>query len=829
VCGAAMGLPLTGFAQTVRQVQVSDSNGRVDIHIIGVNLPKPEDVTWRKGIAYTLEWRAGLQSPGGRIRVDTGDVKSVWYGWYTAHPHSMRVQVQLNNSATPEVREEASGWVITFGGAKPAAPAKPKLTEPKNVAVESANPQLPIPDPAAIPMRPKTAPANATLAPRTSVAPAPGSSTKALGVSDASPKPEAAVNKQNSERRAPVVVMSPPLARWAMLEKLDKDQVQKPSTTLKPVPTKSSAISDLLPSDIQSQGGFRRVTIDCSNADLSQVIKGLALQSGANIVIGPALTGKVTANLHDVTIDHALKYISYLTGVKYEMQDGIYMFGVVPTPMGATPIHPATPITRTLFTKSEQEGRIVLLLASQFAGSGLVMISSEKTEDKSDHKSDSDTTANYQALLTAESVVLGRHFIIFVGPEEVVNKAMAMSREVDEQLMVGFDQESLSQELYPYDVKFADPRALRESLISQVQGLRVVIAPNAVGNFDTYKEGKTKTQSTEQSRQEDLAQSNNNNTNANSQSSAGSVQSVNTNSVDDGALEAPFSKEEAVSVPMRLIFRGSHDQVLQALKFAKVLDTPPRQVALELRVMELTKSDALNAGIDWSIVTGGAVKVLNLNNAQTSANNTASISISGKGFNGDVTASLDALAEKNKLVARPNLVAMDGRQSEVFIGDIVRYVESITQSQNGTTVTTGEVPVGVRLSVLPRIGADGNMTLDLRPRVSLLTSFTSVPGGGQLPQTSSRFAQSTISLQSGQTIAIGGLIQDQDVKTLSGIPILMNLPIIGPLFRSTTLSKERTELVIFLTARTLNGPVGNADALPMMRDLKDPKALGAGN
>jgi type II secretory pathway component GspD/PulD (secretin) len=280
---------------------------------------------------------------------------------------------------------------------------------------------------------------------------------------------------------------------------------------------------------------------------------------------------------------------------------------------------------------------------------------------------------------------------------------------------------------------------------------------------------------------------------------------------------------------MRLIFRGSHDQVLQALKFAKVLDTPPRQVALELRVMELTKSDALNAGIDWSIVTGGAVKVLNLNNAQTSANNTASISISGKGFNGDVTASLDALAEKNKLVARPNLVAMDGRQSEVFIGDIVRYVESITQSQNGTTVTTGEVPVGVRLSVLPRIGADGNMTLDLRPRVSLLTSFTSVPGGGQLPQTSSRFAQSTISLQSGQTIAIGGLIQDQDVKTLSGIPILMNLPISGPLFRSTTLSKERTELVIFLTARTLNGPVGNADALPMMRDLKDPKALGAGN
>ena len=103
-----------------------------------------------------------------------------------------------------------------------------------------------------------------------------------------------------------------------------------------------------------------------------------------------------------------------------------------------------------------------------------------------------------------------------------------------------------------------------------------------------------------------------------------------------------------------------------------------------------------------------------------------------------MTASLDRIASNTNLIARPNLVVMDGRQSEIFVGDIIRYVQSITNSQNGTSVTTGEVPVGVRLAVLARVGANGNLTLDLRPRVSILDSFTSVPGGGELPQTSSR-------------------------------------------------------------------------------------------
>jgi type II secretory pathway component GspD/PulD (secretin) len=120
----------------------------------------------------------------------------------------------------------------------------------------------------------------------------------------------------------------------------------------------------------------------------------------------------------------------------------------------------------------------------------------------------------------------------------------------------------------------------------------------------------------------------------------------------------------------------------------------------------------------------------------------------------------------------------------------------------------------VRLAVLARAGADGNISLDLRPTLSFLRQFTQVPGGGQLPQTSERTTQSTAVIKSGETIALGGLIQDFDRKTVGGIPILKDLPIVGALFRRTDNSKVRTEVVFFLTARIVDDTTRQDAARP---------------
>lgn len=392
--------------------------------------------------------------------------------------------------------------------------------------------------------------------------------------------------------------------------------------------------------------------------------------------------------------------------------------------------------------------------------------------------------------------------IVLYGRETEVNRLMETLTSIDK-------LSEQSGDYVVYDVKYLDPRALREDLITRFPGLAVTIPPSSVGNPAVYQEGREEQQAAERASQQLGATVSNSNQSTNQQSTTTSANgTVTGDSGQNPGLTFPFASQEAQSVPMKLVLHGAADQIQNAISYLNAIDTEPKQVALEMRVMELSKEDALNLGLDWSLLTGGTVKTFRMN--QGSGNTADSPgTVSGLlGFHGggslSVTATLDQLAGTNHMIARPNLLALDGRESEMFVGDDVKYIQSIQASQNGTTVTTGDVEVGVKLAVLPRVGADGSITMDLRPMVSTLKGFTPVPGGGELPQTGLRIAQSTMVIHSGETIAIGGLIQDQDSKQISGIPILKDLPLIGMLFSRTNNTHNRTEVVFFLTAKTVD-------------------------
>jgi len=398
--------------------------------------------------------------------------------------------------------------------------------------------------------------------------------------------------------------------------------------------------------------------------------------------------------------------------------------------------------------------------------------------------------------------------VVLVGRDTEVRKAMELLAEID--------NSGLGREIMVYEVKYADPRSLSEAVSAQVPGIRVSIPPGSAGNPRLYTPPKAKKSGDDQA-----ATAGGAGTTGTSGASGGAGPATASVGGDTGevqGLNQPFSSMEAGAMPMRLVLKGTKEQIERALAYILAIDTAPKQVALELRVAQVSKEDALRLGIDWNLFTGGAVKLLRLNNSQTTPSNTVGVNINNANIAGDVTATLDATLDKNNIIARPNLLALDGRETELFVGDVVRYIKSIQSTQSGITVTTGEVRIGVRLAVLPRIGGDGSITMDVRPVVSFLRGFTPVPGGGQLPQTSERVAQSTLNLKSGETIAIGGLIQTQDVVSESGVPILKDIPIIGNLFKRLTSTKNRTEIVFFLTARTVDGPAtasGTTGAMPM--------------
>ena len=431
--------------------------------------------------------------------------------------------------------------------------------------------------------------------------------------------------------------------------------------------------------------------------------------------------------------------------------------------------------------------------------------------------------------------------VVLKGRQDEVQSVLKALQQLDA------DEAMLSKEFKMLELQYTDPRSMRELIVSQVPGISCVIAPSGVMNQAAYERDAIRTQSQQrgadkQSQQAALdaqaaaaggaagaggaggaagAAGGAAGAAGGAGGAAGGAAGVSTANADTG-ITLPFAGLEPNAFSMKLILRGSKEQIDAAMELVKQTDQAPKQVSLEMRVMEISREELLRLGINWQLFTSGAIKTITMSNPQSSPSNKIGISVQGRDVSGDVGATLDSISNGNRLVSRPNLLCNDGRTSEVFVGDAIRYIESIQSTQNGVSVTTGTVRAGVRLAAFPRIGGDGSINLDLRTAVTYLKEFKQVPQiGGELPQTSERTGQNTITLRDGETFAIGGLIQEQDRKNLSGLPILKDLPFFGQFFRRTSTDKIRTELVIFVTAKMVkvNQPTETKD-LPMNPESK---------
>lgn len=250
-------------------------------------------------------------------------------------------------------------------------------------------------------------------------------------------------------------------------------------------------------------------------------------------------------------------------------------------------------------------------------------------------------------------------------------------------------------------------------------------------------------------------------------------------------------------------------------KIAKVLgeiDLPPTQVLIEAKLIDITESEYENLGLtyafDYQPVTEGRGLFGRRSNfperlagsgamagpsSNVSGGQFAVSALSLKGMTG--TLSLDALLQNQKarLLASPSILALNGKEARIIIGERYPYKEK-TQTTTGTTETTKFVDIGTTLRVTPQVSPDGWITMNVHPEVSSLTS--SLDAG---PRISTREADATVRVRDGETIIIGGLIKRQDDRTRGGIPILRALPLIGGLFSKSSSDNVSTELVVFIT------------------------------
>lgn len=542
-----------------------------------------------------------------------------------------------------------------------------------------------------------------------------------------------------------------------------------------------------------------RVTLDFVNTDIVQILKALALQAGVNVVTAPEVKGSLTVSLHDVSVEEALKLVTSLAAIDYRRVNDTYIVATNDR-MDA--------VRRQITGESAPVEEARVSEAYMVRGSKAhELVTAVAGKDK--------TTIGNVSLIATPATSASSQAIVLHGPAAEVARIKTIFEQIDKQGAEGETYEV-------YEVRHVNPSALREDLLVAVPGLRATVAPASAVNPQVYTSTKRITDGSIVAG--DLQRVGTGSEGGQSAASGGAG-TVSTNASQEAkaredvrdvrnarGLMQPFANFEPVGEPMRLVLRGTPEQIKLAKEYASKVDIAPKQIALELRVMELNQEDALKLGIDWSILrSSGTVRSLRSNQGSEATTLTPG-TISGT-FSGGLSllAQLDAIASKRNVIARPNLLAIDGRESELFVGDVVRYVKSIQATQNGVTVIVDEERVGVRLAVFPRVGAEGSIALDMRPVLSYLRGFTPVPGGGQIPQTSERMTQATTVIKSGETVALGGLILDQDRKDVRGIPFLKDLPIIGQLFRRTDNGKQRTEVVFFLTAKEVT-PADRADA-----------------
>lgn len=238
------------------------------------------------------------------------------------------------------------------------------------------------------------------------------------------------------------------------------------------------------------------------------------------------------------------------------------------------------------------------------------------------------------------------------------------------------------------------------------------------------------------------------------------------------------------------------------------LDIIPMQVLIEASIAEVTLTKDLSYGLQWFLKRGNASFILSETNSENIASALPGFSFLATG-NVGITTILNALESITdlKVISSPQIMVLNNHEAKLKVGDQVPVVTKTAQDMaavsNTSIVKTVEYrDTGTILTVKPRVNSSGMVIMDIEQEVSDVSPKT--VAGIDSPTIQQRKLSSTVAVQSGETIALGGLIKDKSNQVENGIPLLNSLPVVGALFGGTDKANNRTELLVLITPRVVS-------------------------
>ncbi len=272
------------------------------------------------------------------------------------------------------------------------------------------------------------------------------------------------------------------------------------------------------------------------------------------------------------------------------------------------------------------------------------------------------------------------------------------------------------------------------------------------------------------------------------------------------AVAFALSKRGSAEVDVRtnsVLVTDIAERVDQIRKMIGELDSETLQVEIVAKLVDVDATAARQFGISWSVenLHSTAERLSgSISHDSPIAAATTEVKFGVIRNFANIDGTIQALERTNKanIISNPSITTVNNRRARILVG---KQIPLIVLDKAGNPITELK-KVGITLEVTPYINSENRVTMDLHPEVSDLSSQATVQGGIVLTTTE---ADTRVMVADGETAVIGGLIRTNETRFEEGIPVLKSIPIIGNLFKSSDVRKDRRELLIFVTPRIVRG------------------------
>lgn len=280
-----------------------------------------------------------------------------------------------------------------------------------------------------------------------------------------------------------------------------------------------------------------------------------------------------------------------------------------------------------------------------------------------------------------------------------------------------------------------------------------------------------------------------------------------------------------------LIITDLPHQMKKIMTIVRAFDRKTRQVFIEAKIVQVTLTDAYKWGIDWNrlFTDAGHKPGLQITpdvQMPLSLSTFGKLTFSRTQGDNTLSAILEILATvgETKILSNPHIAVEEGKEASINVITSQPYSQSTTTTTDAATTQSTEftfVEVGVKLNVIPRINADGYISMVIKPEVSSITSFFPDSASEErVPVVETAIAESTVLIKDGTTIIIAGMIKDTKTLSTNRVPGLGRIPVIGKLFSNKSDEIQRTETIVFLTPRIITGDEEYLLQRDMIKDIK---------